>query len=63
MAFTLTTSHVKSIMDAAERGDWGPFVDAIDPDVKWTIGDEAKDPIRKTGIYVSPRLTSSAPSP
>jgi hypothetical protein len=54
MTITLTDSHLRSFLDAASReGNWLPFINAIDPDVRWVIGSEKKDAIRKTGVYVS----------
>ncbi|CAI6089607.1 unnamed protein product [Clonostachys chloroleuca] len=49
--FELTKQHVQSIMDAAARGCWDPFIDSIDPEVHWMIGDPAHDPVMMTGIY------------
>ncbi|KAJ7892191.1 hypothetical protein B0H13DRAFT_2340286 [Mycena leptocephala] len=52
MTITLTDSHLRSFLDAASReGNWLPFINAIDPDVRWVIGSEKKDAIRKTGVY------------
>jgi hypothetical protein len=52
MSFTLTLEHVKSFLDPASRGEWGPFLNAIDPEVNWFIGDDTYDPTTNTGVFV-----------
>ncbi|KAF7368691.1 hypothetical protein MVEN_00193600 [Mycena venus] len=51
--FTLTEAHLKSFLDpvSATPPDWLPFLGAIDPEVKWTIGSEVKDKKSNTGVY------------
>ncbi|KAJ7800313.1 hypothetical protein B0H14DRAFT_2387400 [Mycena olivaceomarginata] len=51
--FTLDLAHVKALLDppSATPPDWVPFVSGIDPDVRWFIASEKKDPARKTGVY------------
>jgi hypothetical protein len=58
--FTLDLAHVKALLDppSATPPDWVPFVSGIDPDVRWFIASEKKDPARKTGVYV--RLSRSS---
>ncbi|KAJ7159208.1 hypothetical protein C8R43DRAFT_994171 [Mycena crocata] len=52
MAFTLTTEHVHSLLDpVSEKWDWSVFLGQMDPGVRWVIGSEKKDDVRKTGIY------------
>ncbi|KAJ7159228.1 hypothetical protein C8R43DRAFT_994221 [Mycena crocata] len=52
MAFTLTAEHVHSILDpVTEKFDFAPFMNAVDPSLRWIIGSEKKDPVRKTGVY------------
>lgn len=52
MAFNLTHDHVLSILDATGKGDWSSFMESIDPDVRWWISSDIKDPLSKSGIYV-----------
>ncbi|KAF8190975.1 hypothetical protein K438DRAFT_1762902 [Mycena galopus ATCC 62051] len=49
--FALTRTHVDTIFDAMSRNDVNTFFAAVDPDVRWVIGSETKDPVRKTGVY------------
>jgi ketosteroid isomerase-like protein len=56
MAFTLTRERVLSIFDGTGKGDWTAFVESIDPNVRWWIASDVKDPLSKSGIYVRPFL-------
>ncbi|KAJ6575547.1 hypothetical protein DFH09DRAFT_1276769 [Mycena vulgaris] len=47
--FTLTPAHVTALLDPEAK--LAPFLAAIDPDVRWVIASEKKDPARMTGIY------------
>lgn len=38
MSFSLTESHVDSILGPASHGDWSPFLSALTDDVDWQIG-------------------------
>ncbi|KAJ7912395.1 hypothetical protein B0H13DRAFT_2660118 [Mycena leptocephala] len=50
--FTLTHAHVDALLSPASRdANWEPFIAAIDPNVRWVIASETRDPIRKTGVY------------
>ncbi|KAF8190973.1 hypothetical protein K438DRAFT_1970722 [Mycena galopus ATCC 62051] len=49
--FALTRKHVDTIFDAMSQNDANTFFAAVDPDVRWVIGSETKDPVRKTGVY------------
>ncbi|KAJ7474187.1 hypothetical protein FB451DRAFT_1035362 [Mycena latifolia] len=50
--FTLTHAHVSSLLDpVSQDANWTPFVNAIDPDVRWVIACEKKDSGRSTGVY------------
>ncbi|KAJ6506236.1 hypothetical protein C8R47DRAFT_1315730 [Mycena vitilis] len=49
--FTLTEAHVKTLLDPARDGTWTAFVGAIDPDVRWVIASETKDPRCMSGVY------------
>ncbi|KAK0109516.1 hypothetical protein ONS95_002205 [Cadophora gregata] len=51
MPFTLTEAHVRGFLDPASRGDWVPFVTAIDPNVRWTIGSLREDLTCCTGVF------------
>ena len=52
MSFNLTEEHVKSFLEPAGRGDWAPFMGAIDPNVNWVIVDPVEDPAISSGTYV-----------
>lgn len=52
MSFTVTEEHVKAFLELAGRADWAPFIDAIDPNVKWVIVDPVADPSTSAGTYV-----------
>jgi hypothetical protein len=52
MSFTLTEEHVKSFLEPASRGDWAPFMVAIDPNVNWIIVNPVEDPSTSSGTYV-----------
>ncbi|KAJ7673682.1 hypothetical protein DFH06DRAFT_1445012 [Mycena polygramma] len=59
--FTLTEAHVKTLVDPVSRsGDWASFLGEIDPNVRWVIASEIKDPLRMTGymyvLVLVPRL-------
>ena len=54
MSFTLTEEHVKAFLEPAGRGDCAPFIDAIDPNVKWVIVDPVADSSISAGTYVCP---------
>ncbi|KAJ6506235.1 hypothetical protein C8R47DRAFT_1101639 [Mycena vitilis] len=43
--FTLTEAHVKNLLDPAREGNWAAFVGGIDPNVRWVIASETKDPL------------------
>ncbi|KAF4631859.1 hypothetical protein G7Y89_g6270 [Cudoniella acicularis] len=51
MAFTVTRQHLASIFELTSKGEWGPFLAALDPEVRWWIGADEHDPASKTGIY------------
>lgn len=53
MTFTLTREFLDVIATAAAKGDIGPFVDSIDPDVKWRIGASDERGTGREGVYVS----------
>lgn len=52
MSFTLTKEHLDSFLGPAAKGDWNPFVDAIDPNVHWVVNDPVNDSTSLTGTYV-----------
>jgi hypothetical protein len=52
MSFTLTEEHIKAFLEPAGRGDWAPFIAAIDPNVKWVIVDPVADSSTSAGTYV-----------
>jgi len=46
------------------KGDLGPFLGVLDPEVQWTIVDPVYNPVTLTGTYVSlhhPRTISFSP--
>ncbi|KAK7042859.1 ketosteroid isomerase [Favolaschia claudopus] len=45
--FILDKAYINSFFDALQKGD----LSYIDPNVKWIIGSETKDPVRLTGVY------------
>lgn len=54
MTFTLTQEYLDSIRQAREKGDFGAFIDSIDPDVKWQMGGSDAKGVGREGVYVSP---------
>ncbi|KAJ7159223.1 hypothetical protein C8R43DRAFT_994213 [Mycena crocata] len=64
MAFTLTTEHVHSLLDpVSEKWDWSVFLGQMDSEVRWVIGSEKKDDVRKTGIYNVASWTAEVAAP
>ena len=53
MVFTLTRAFLDNITAAAAKGDFGPWLDSIDPDVKWRLGGSEERGTGKDGVYVS----------
>ncbi|KAH7306116.1 hypothetical protein BKA65DRAFT_601855 [Rhexocercosporidium sp. MPI-PUGE-AT-0058] len=51
MPFKLTEEHIRSFFDPASRGEWAPFLAAIDPNVSWTIGSHKENLTCSTGIF------------
>ncbi|KAJ7620978.1 hypothetical protein FB45DRAFT_928027 [Roridomyces roridus] len=51
MSFTLTREHAAAIFDPVNEGNRAAFADALDPEVRWVVASENKDPMRLTGIY------------
>ncbi|KAJ7055765.1 hypothetical protein C8F01DRAFT_1258140 [Mycena amicta] len=49
--FTLTEPIVTAIFDDTARGEWGSWVGAIDPDVRWWIASDKKDPRYPSGVH------------
>ncbi|KAJ7673878.1 hypothetical protein DFH06DRAFT_978854 [Mycena polygramma] len=50
--FTLTEAHVRKLYEPVQReGNWSSFLAEIDPNVRWVIAGETKDPVRMTGVY------------
>ncbi|KAK7000669.1 hypothetical protein R3P38DRAFT_3218975 [Favolaschia claudopus] len=45
--FTLDKTYVESFFESLQKGD----LSFIDPNVRWVIGSETKDPVRLTGVY------------
>ncbi|KAK7042869.1 ketosteroid isomerase [Favolaschia claudopus] len=45
--FILNKAYINSFFDALQKGD----LSFIDPNVRWVIGSETKDPVRLTGVY------------
>ncbi|KAK7000671.1 ketosteroid isomerase [Favolaschia claudopus] len=43
----LDEAYISSFFAALQKGD----VSFIDPNVRWVIGSETKDPVRLTGVY------------
>jgi len=58
MSFTLTREHVAKLTVAAAEGNPGPLLGAIDPDVVWQVGASAEEGKGRSGVYVSPLLTT-----
>ncbi|KAJ7614361.1 hypothetical protein FB45DRAFT_1008614 [Roridomyces roridus] len=56
--FPLTLEYAQSLVEPLAKGDLGPFMGVIDPDVRWRIASEDKDPKKMTGVY---RLLNEAP--
>jgi hypothetical protein len=52
MPFKLTLEYARSILDPAEKGDWQPFADAVDPEVHWWIVSDESNNYTKAGVYV-----------
>lgn len=52
MPFTLTREYLDTIAAAAAKGDIQPFIDSIDPDVKWRIGGSEEKGTGREGVYV-----------
>jgi hypothetical protein len=53
MTFTLTHDFLAPISAAAAKGDLGPFIVSIDPNVEWRIGASDDKGTGKQGVYVS----------
>ncbi|KAJ7634385.1 hypothetical protein FB45DRAFT_1025336 [Roridomyces roridus] len=49
--FPLTLEYAQSLVEPLAKGDLGPFMGVIDPDVRWRIASEDKDPKKMTGVY------------
>lgn len=52
MTFLLTKDVIASLFDPTAKGDWAPFLAAIDPDVRWIINDTVDNRKTMTGVYV-----------
>ena len=52
MSFTLTREYVDSLAAASASGDFGAWLAAIDPEVKWRIGGSEDKGAGKAGVYV-----------
>jgi hypothetical protein len=57
MTFTLTREYLDKIATAAAKGDIQPFIDSIDPNVKWRIGASDEKGTGREGVYVSQPLS------
>lgn len=53
MSFKPTVEYMQGLFNPTTN-----LMSAIDPDVKWMIADEKKDPLTKSGIYVSISVSS-----
>jgi hypothetical protein len=62
MPFTLTKEYIDSFLGPAARGDWGPFLEAIDRNVQWIVNDPVYNSTSLTGTYVHPPTMRSNPS-
>ncbi|CZR58263.1 uncharacterized protein PAC_08154 [Phialocephala subalpina] len=51
MPFQLTPAHIEAIVGPAAYGEWKPFLDALDPNVNWMIGDHVSNEKQRTGTY------------
>ncbi|TKA75072.1 hypothetical protein B0A49_03271 [Cryomyces minteri] len=51
MTLALTVDEVRSILEPAARGEWAPFMEAVDAEVRWVIGSEEKSAANMTGTY------------
>ncbi|KAI9701404.1 MAG: hypothetical protein M1820_006495 [Bogoriella megaspora] len=49
--FTLTPDYIFNFLNEAAAGNPGPFAEALDPEVRWRIGNESSDEVAKTGIF------------
>jgi hypothetical protein len=52
MPFKLTEKHLLDFLTPCEDGEWGPFMDALDPQVRWWITDDEENPLTAAGVYV-----------
>jgi len=53
MAFTLTREFMDQLSAAAAKGDFGPYIASVDPDVEWRIGGSEDKGSGREGVYVS----------
>ncbi|KAE9365825.1 hypothetical protein N431DRAFT_385746 [Stipitochalara longipes BDJ] len=51
MSFTLTPTHLFSFLDPCARGEWEPFLSALDPNVHWVIADPDPSGEYPLGVY------------
>jgi hypothetical protein len=58
MPFKLTEKHLLDFLTPCEDGEWGPFMDALDPQVRWWITDDEENPLTAAGVYVRLSLSS-----
>ncbi|KUJ15121.1 uncharacterized protein LY89DRAFT_783330 [Mollisia scopiformis] len=51
MSFQLTPEYIYAFLGPAAQGEWTPFLDGLDPDVNWMIGDPTFNEQHRTGTY------------
>ena len=49
MPFTLTPEYLHTILDPMSKGDLGPFLGGLVPEVQWTVVDPVYNPVTLMG--------------
>ena len=52
MTFELTPAKARALLEPMAEGNMMPLIEAIDPNVHWTINTPDPDPECLTGVYV-----------
>ncbi|MCJ1473689.1 hypothetical protein MMC13_002340 [Lambiella insularis] len=51
MTFKLTPDFILGLLNEAAVRNLKPFIETLDPEVRWRIGSEIQDDVAKTGFY------------